>query len=397
VIAGLGVYRADYPILSGTLDSVIAAERDRLPALASAFELLATAVADDDESRSRLAQVCGAVTAKSVEDCLFYRTARLVSLQEVGGDPAAFGESIEDFHTANVTRAKSWPRALTSLSTHDTKRSEDVRARIGILSQIPQRWTEFVDRSESRNPAPAGVTGLFLRQNLFGIWPVDGVITGALRTRFHEYATKAIREGGVGTTWTDVNDQFETAVHTWIDASFDGPCAPEYTKLVQEMLPHIESDALVQKALASLLPGIPDVYQGTEWFDDSLVDPDNRRAVDYTRDGEHPKTRVVRAALTLRRRRPEVFVEGGYEPLSGTGPAADHLVAFGRTSAAGVIEVIVVARRWTVGLDADQWAQTNLDLPTGTWREQISGTDVDGTVTLSQLTAPVGIFERVRE
>ena len=397
VIAGLGVYRADYPILAGTLDSVIASERDRLPALATAFELLASAVATDDESRSRLAQVCGAVTAKSVEDCLFYRTARLVSLQEVGGDPAAFGESIDDFHAANVTRAESWPRALTSLSTHDTKRSEDVRARIGILSQIPQRWTDFVDRSESRNPAPAGVTGLFLRQNLFGIWPVDGVLTGALRTRFHEYATKAIREGGVGTTWTDVNEQFESAVHAWIDASFDGRCAPEYTQLVQEMLPHIESDALSQKALASLLPGIPDVYQGTEWFDDSLVDPDNRRAVDYTRDGEHPKTRVVRAALTLRRRRPEVFVHGGYEPLSGTGPAADHLVAFGRTSTAGVIEVIVAAARWTVGLDAEQWAQTHLDLPAGTWREQITGTDVDGNVTLSGLATPVGIFERVRE
>ena len=119
--------------------------------------------------------------------------------------------------------------------------------------------------------------------------------------------------------------------------------------------------------------------------------------MDYTRDGEHPKARVVRAALTLRRRRPEVFVQGGYEPLSGTGPAADHLVAFGRTSTAGVIEVIVAAARWTVGLDAEQWAQTHLDLPAGTWREQITGTDVDGNVTLSGLATPVGIFERVRE
>jgi (1->4)-alpha-D-glucan 1-alpha-D-glucosylmutase len=339
--------------------------------------------------------VCGAVTAKSVEDCLFYRTARLVSLQEVGGDPASFGESLDDFHAGNVARAKDWPRALTSLSTHDTKRSEDVRARIGVLSQIPQRWADFVDRSESRNPAPAGVTGLFLRQNLFGIWPVDGVITGALRTRFHEYATKAIREGGVGTTWTDVNEKFENAVHTWIDASFDGPCAPDYTALIQEMLPHIESDALVQKALASLLPGIPDVYQGTEWFDDSLVDPDNRRAVDYTRDTEHPKVRVVRAALTLRRRRPDVFVAGGYEPLTGIGPAADHLVAFGRRSEDGNIEVIAAGSRWTVGRDSDQWAQTHLELPAGTWREHLTGTEVTGTVTLAHLGTAVAILEHV--
>jgi (1->4)-alpha-D-glucan 1-alpha-D-glucosylmutase len=397
VIAGLGVYRADYPILSGTLDRVIATERERLPALGSAFDLLASAVADDVECRARLAQVCGAVTAKSVEDCLFYRTARLISLQEVGGDPASFGESLDEFHAGNTARAADWPRALTSLSTHDTKRSEDVRARIGVLSQIPQRWAELVDRSESRNPAPAGVTGLFLRQNLFGIWPVDGVVTESLRTRFHEYATKAIREGGVGTTWTDVNEQFETAVRSWIDASFDGPCAGDYTDLVHDVLPHIESDALVQKALALMLPGIPDVYQGTEWFDDSLVDPDNRRAVNYSQDSEHPKARLVRAVLTLRKRRPDVFVSGGYQPISGSGPAGDHVVAFGRTTNTSEVDVVVVAPRWTVALDPDQWAQTSVDLPAGSWREVLTGADFDGNVAMSQLGTSVAVFERVRE
>ncbi len=397
VIAGLGVYRSDYPVLAGTLHRVLATERVRMPVLASSFDLIGSAVASDFEARARLAQVCGAVTAKSVEDCLFYRTARLVGLQEVGGDPGDFAYSALDFHAGNVERAATWPRALTSLSTHDTKRSEDVRARIGFLAQIPWRWIELVDRSQKRNPAPDGVTGLFLRQNLFGVWPVDGVISGELRRRIHDYATKAIREGGIGTTWTNVDDAFESAVHAWIDATFDGPCADDLTELVHDTRAHIESDAVLQKALALLAPGIPDVYQGTEWFDDSLVDPDNRRAVDYTQSVDHPKVAVVRTALQLRRRRPELFVAGDYHPVSADGPAAAHVLAFGRGEPGADMSVIVAGCRWTAGLDENEWAHTTIALPTGTWRELLTGSDFAGTVATARLGTSVGILERIRE
>lgn len=397
VIAGLGVYRSDYPILAGTLESVLATERARMPALAPSFDLIGSAVASDFQARARLAQVCGAVTAKSVEDCLFYRTARLVSLQEVGGDPGTFFDSIDDFHRANLERARTWPRALTSLSTHDTKRSEDVRARIGFLSQIPSRWTELVDRSQARNPAPDGVTGLFLRQNLFGVWPVAGTVSGELRDRVHHYATKAIRESGVATTWTDVDAAFESAVHAWLDNIFDGPCADDLTELISDVRAHIESDAILQKALALLAPGIPDVYQGTEWFDDSLVDPDNRRPVDYAQSVDHPKVIVVRTALQLRRRRPEMFVAGDYHPISAEGPAAGHVIGFGRSEAGGDISAIVIGCRWTAGLDEKQWDQTTIALPTGTWRELLTGNDFAGTVATARLGTSVAILERLRE
>jgi len=397
VIASLGVYRSDYPVLAGTLERVVAEEKKRLPALGSAFDLIAAAVEWNTEARARLAQLCGAVTAKSVEDCLFYRTARLVSLQEVGGDPGTFSDSIDEFHRVNVERAGAWPRALTTLSTHDTKRSEDVRARIGVLSQVPARWTELVDRSQARNPAPDGVTGLFLRQNLFGIWPVDGVITDDLRRRFHDYATKAIREGGIGTTWTQVNDAFESAVHAWIDNIFDGPCGRDLTDLLTEVRSHVESDALLQKALAMLTPGVPDVYQGTEWFDDSLVDPDNRRQVDYTQSVDHPKVAIVRTAAHLRRRRPEVFGNGDHHPLTANGPASEHVVAFGRSAPGADISVIMTGCRWTARLDEERWEQTTLDLPPGTWRELLTGSDMSGTVHLSRFGTGVGILERIHD
>ena len=397
VIASLGVYRSDYPVLAGTLESVLATESQRLPALSAAFDLIGAAVDSDAEARARLAQLCGAVTAKSVEDCLFYRTARLVALQEVGGDPGTFADSPEEFHRINIERAGAWPRALTTLSTHDTKRSEDVRARIGVLSQIPARWTELVDRSQTRNPAPDGVTGLFLRQNLFGIWPVDGVITDDLRNRFHDYATKAIREGAVGTTWTRVDTTFESAVHAWIDNIFDGPCAKDLTDLADEVRAHTESDALLQKALAMLAPGVPDVYQGTEWFDDSLVDPDNRRQVDYTRSVDHPKVAIVRTAAQLRRRRPEVFGTGDYHPLAARGPAADHVIAFGRSEPGADISVIVTGCRWTARLDEQSWKQTTLELPPGTWRELLTGSDLSGTVQLARFGTAAAILERIRD
>ena len=132
---------------------------------------------------------------------MFYRDARLVSLNEVGGDPWRFGVGAAEFHHRAASRAQLWPRAMTTLSTHDTKRAEDVRARIGVLSQVPSLWTEFVARWEIEAPSPDPATGQFLWQNIFGVWPAGGEVTSVLRERLHGYAEKAIREAAVHTSW----------------------------------------------------------------------------------------------------------------------------------------------------------------------------------------------------
>lgn len=197
---------------------------------------------------------------------------------------------------------------MTTLSTHDTKRGEDVRARIGVLSQCPTDWAPVVDRWMLLRPSLLDpVTGLFLLQTAFGVWPEDGAITDDLRGRLHSYAEKAMREGRIGTSWTSPDGAFEAAGHAFLDALFDGAAL---TDLVARLAPHGRSDALAQKLLQLAGPGVPDVYQGTERWEDSLVDPDNRRPVDWdAADDAHPKQRLVRAALRLRRERPGSFVE----------------------------------------------------------------------------------------
>ena len=173
------------------------------PEFAEALAIVAAALADSSEAAVRLQQLCGAATAKSMEDCLFYRDARLVSLNEVGGEPEWFGVSAAEFHQRAAERARLWPQSMTTLSTHDTKRGEDVRARIGVLSQVPSLWAEFAKGWQQRTPSPDPLTGLFLWQNIFGVWPADGTVTSELRDRLHGYAEKAIREAATHTSWHD--------------------------------------------------------------------------------------------------------------------------------------------------------------------------------------------------
>jgi (1->4)-alpha-D-glucan 1-alpha-D-glucosylmutase len=337
------------------------------------------------------------VTAKAVEDCLFYRDARLVSLNEVGGEPHRFGVGAAEFHQRAATRARLWPQTMTTLSTHDTKRSEDVRARIGVLSQVPSLWAEFVARWETLTPAPDPATGLFLWQNIFGVWPASGEVTGELRDRLHAYGEKAIREAAWHTSWQDPDADFEGAVHGWLDAVLDGPVARELTKLVIRLQPHAENDALGQKLLGLTVPGVPDIYQGTELWDDSLVDPDNRRPVDYAarrqelKSLQHPKIRVVKAALQLRRARPHTFLRGGYHPVLAAGTAADHVVAFRRGD-----DVLVAVTRWTVHLERTGWGDTVLAVPDGSWTDVLTGAVVTGPVSATELFTelPVALLER---
>jgi (1->4)-alpha-D-glucan 1-alpha-D-glucosylmutase len=397
LLGHIGVYRSDYQGLAAVMPNALAETDAAATELRAPLHVLAAALATGGEPDTRLQQLCGAVTAKSVEDCLFYRDARLVSLNEVGGEPQRFGVGAAEFHQCAATRARLWPQAMTTLTTHDTKRGEDVRARIGVLSQVPSLWTEFVSRWEGLTPSPDNATGLFLWQNIFGVWPVNGEVTKELRERLHAYTEKAIREAALLTTWNDPDTGFEDAVHGWLDSILDGPVAAQLTELVGQLNPHAESDALGQKLLALTVPGVPDVYQGTELWDDSLVDPDNRRPVDYEarrqalKTLKHRKVRVVKAALGLRRARPDTFLQGGYRPVLATGTAADHVVAFVRGD-----DVLVAVSRWTVQLDQSGWGDTAVEVPDGTWTDTLTGATVSGATPAAELFAqlPVALLER---
>jgi (1->4)-alpha-D-glucan 1-alpha-D-glucosylmutase len=399
LLTNIHVYRCDYPSLSAMMSTAMAETVSARPELAAPLELLSVAL-EHSEPAARLQQLCGAVTAKAVEDCLFYRDPTLVSLNEVGGEPSRFGVSAAEFHHSAMVRSRNWPAAMTTLTTHDTKRGEDVRARIGVLSQVPSLWAELVAQWNRHNPAPDSQTGLFLLQNVFGVWPADGAVSQDLRQRLHGYAEKAIREAGVHTTWNDPDDGFESAVHAWLDAVIDGPVAVELTALVARLDAHGHRDALGQKLIQLTAPGVPDVYQGTELWDDSLVDPDNRRPVDYAarrtalHAGNHPKLRVTASALQLRRERPEVFLDGDYRPVLAEGAASDHLVAFLRGD-----DVLVAVSRWTVRLHEIGWGDTMLQLPAGEWTDRITGRRRTGRCAATELFAElsVALLARARD
>ncbi len=411
LVAAVPVYRADYPILAGLLPGVVARVVAEHPELSVALEHVAAALVAGGEAATRFQQVCGAVTAKGVEDCLFYRTTRLTSLQEVGGDPGRFGVTPAEFHLAAAERARHWPAAMTTLSTHDTKRGEDVRARITVLSEVPGLWAASLARWEEVAPSPDGAMGSLLWQAMFGVWPADGR-TGAevplLRERLHAYAEKAVREAGTRTEWNEVNTEFESAMHAWLDAVLDGPVAASMSELVAGLAPHGWSNSLGQKLLQLIGPGVPDVYQGTELWEDSLVDPDNRREVDYAARAEllstldtpavnamgAAKLLVVSRALQLRRERPGSFVGGIYSPLLAEGPQAAHLVGFARGPAGAEPDVIALATRLPVSLDG--WDRTTVPLPPGQWTDRLTGASYQGETPVAQLLdrLPVALLAR---
>ena len=397
LLTHLEVYRSDYRGLTALMPTALAETAAATPQLARPLELVAAALGHR-EPATRLQQLCGAVTAKAMEDCLFYRDARLVSLNEVGGEPARFGVSSAEFHHAAALRAKLWPRAMVTLSTHDTKRSEDVRARIGVLSQVPGLWQELIAKWLVMAPPPDEPTALFLLQNVFGVWPADGVVTDELRNRLHGYAEKAIREAAVRTNWHQPDEAFEAAVHGWLDDVLDGPVGIELTGLVEQLRAHVDNDVVAQKLLALTVPGIPDVYQGTELADDSLVDPDNRRPVDYDARRQaltsltDAKLRVVTHALRLRKERPDTFLSGAYTPVLVDGPAAAHAVAFLRGD-----DVLVAVSRWTVQCSESGWGDTSLELPPDVWTDRLTGRRFTGRVHAVDLFDDLGValLERI--
>src|SRR3954464_10177598 len=265
---------------------------------------------------------------------------------------------------------------MTTLSTHDTKRSEDVRARLAVLAEVPTEWAALVRYLLSRHPLADRPLAHLVWQNLVGAWPLS-------RERAHAYVEKAAREAGTSTSWTDPVQEFEEQLHALVDAAYDDEAsAARIHKFVQRIAAFGWSNSLSQKLLQLTMPGVPDVYQGTELWDFSLVDPDNRRPVDYAErrkllaaldGGEVPavddtgaaKLLVVSRVLRARRDHPEWFA--GYEPVEVTGSAADHLVAFDRGG------LVAVATRLPAGLAAQGWGDTALQLANGPWRDLLTG------------------------
>ncbi len=293
-----------------------------------------------------------------------------------------------------TTRQAEWPDAMTTLSTHDTKRGEDVRARITALAEIPEVWEAALDELLALVPLPDPGFASLLWQAVLGAWPAD-------RDRLHGYAEKAMREAGDRTTWTAPDEGYEAAVHAAVDAAYDNTGVGKVlTDLLDRVAAPGWSNALTAKLVAITMPGVPDVYQGSELWEQSLVDPDNRRFVDFDhradllgalREGgtttlstavDDPgaaKLQVTRAALTLRRDRPELF--GSYAGLTASGSAADHVLAFDRGGA------ITVATRLPLGLAAKGgWGDTTLSLPDGEWRDEVSGRVVPGSTDVPLAT-----------
>jgi (1->4)-alpha-D-glucan 1-alpha-D-glucosylmutase len=365
----------------------------------------------------RFQQLTGAVMAKGVEDTTLYRYLRLVALNEVGGDAGRWGLDVQAFHAANASAAERWPAAMLASSTHDTKRSEDVRARLLVLAEITHSWTEAVERwsamlaGHRTGDHPDRNTEYLVFQTLVGAWPIT-------LARLSAYLTKAMREAKRHTSWTQPDAGYEAAVLGFVQAALaDDAFREDLESFVGRILRpgRINSLGLAFLKLAS--PGVPDLYQGTELWDLSLVDPDNRRPVDFElrarllreldtcspeeigrllddpADPGLPKLALTRRVLDVRARRARTFETGGYRPLDGSGERAGHLVAFTRGDA-----VAVVVPRLSLRLEAGGgWAATTVELPEGRWTNAMTGDTLDGgAVGVADLLRrfPVALLER---
>lgn len=394
------VYRSYLPQGGEQLAQAAAAAERARPELTEAIASVVAVLGDPSTPAAvRFQQTSGMIMAKGVEDTAFYRYSRLVSLNEVGGSPEVFSFSTDEFHRRQRHRLATTPHTMTTLSTHDTKRSGDVRARIDVLSEIPDEWEAALGRLRELAPLGDGPFENLLWQSIVGSWP-------ASRERLHAYAEKASREAGVSTVWTAPNEAFEKKMHALVDACFDDPAtAKEVERIVDMVRSAGWSNSLSMVLLQLTGPGAPDVYQGGELWDYSLVDPDNRREVDFDlrsrslaaiRSGELPavdqtgaaKLLVTHRALVLRRDRPELFE--AYRPLPAFGEAAAHVVAVDRGGA------IAVATRLPATLaDGGGWRETELHLPGGTYVDQFTGRRFDGPrIRLAELLAtyPVALL-----
>ena len=366
------------------------------------------------EFAMKFQQVTSPVAAKGVEDTAMYRYNRLVCLNEVGNDPGRYSVSSAALHQANAERARLWPRTMLATSTHDTKRSEDVRARIAVLSEIPDLWKRHIarwtrlNRSKRRqlgdDPVPDRQDEYLLYQTLVGIWSPDEA-SATLIERMQAYVIKAAREAKRSTSWISPNAEYEKALTDFIAELLGDPERSAFLKdfrVLAEIVAFFGTlNSLVQMVLKITAPGVPDFYQGTEVPALTLVDPDNRRSVDFAAlaqrldeveslpecDRATSKLYAIQKLLQLRRAEPELFAQGDYQPLQVEGLRKEHVLAFARTFEGR--SCIVIVPRWTAKLmDAVSelplrervWADTRVTLGNGVQaaalREVLSGREV---------------------
>ena len=376
-------------------------------------------------------QVTGPVMAKAAEDTAFYRYFRLLALNEVGGDPRRFGMSVSAFHHLTQDRARSWPRAMVTTATHDTKRGEDGRVRLALLSEMPREWgrrvAQWLRLNRSRRSEVDGevvpdrnVEYLFY-QTLLGAWPpdltpadVEGV--KGLAERIAAYMIKAVREGKQQSSWSNPNADYEAALQRFVQAVLDptrtNPFLAEFFAFAASLARPGAITSLSQLVLKLAVPGVPDIYQGGELWDFSLVDPDNRRPVDWDtrwallheltgasvadlaenwQDGRE-KLYIARQLLELRRLYPELFAEGDYQPLEVEGEQSGHLCAFARSHNGETLVVAVprLIHQLYRGGPAAHWGATELLLPPhGGWQDVFTGRRLDpqDRVRVSELLA----------
>ena len=350
--------------------------------------------ARESEFLLRFQQFTSPVMAKGVEDTVFYCFNRMIGLNEVGGSPGRDAIGIEDFHRYSMRMQETHPRSMTALSTHDTKRGEDARARLAVLTEIPGRWKSALGRWARMNAPfktrnhPDRNTEYFLYQTLVGAWPIS-------RERLLAYMEKAVREAKQQTSWTQQNKEFEDALRSFIERILASrEFVADLEALVGNILKAGQVNGLAQTLMKFTAPGVPDTYQGSELWDLRLVDPDNRTPVDYSHrramlnelkrgippedilrraDTGLPKLWVTHCALSLRRRHPEWFgAEAGYTHLLASGTRAESVVAFMRAE-----RLATIVPRWPQKAGGN-WGGTTIELPKGGWRNQLTGDSVNG-------------------
>lgn len=406
LLACFPVYRSYLPAGRDHLRHAAAEAARRRPDLAGAVAELEPLLADPAlEVAQRFQQTSGAVMAKGVEDTAFYRFTRLGSLTEVGGDPAIAALSVGEFHAAQQERLAAWPHSMTTLSTHDTKRSEDVRARLAVLAEVPERWADVLAGLRAIASTGHGPLDALIWQAAVGAWPISA-------ERLHAYAVKAAREAAEATGWQHPDAGFEEGIAAIADAAV-GAAREILDGFVGEIVQAGRSNSLSAKLLQLTGPGVPDVYQGTELWELSLVDPDNRRPVDFAvrtrmlrtldadvRRGVLPavddsglaKLLVTSRALRLRRDHPELF--GMYRAAVAEGPASHHVVAAHRGG------VTAVATRLPVGLSRrGGWGDTVLMRPDVSATDILTGRRIEpGPIRMAALLAhyPVALLVDAR-
>ncbi|MDB5554169.1 MAG: treY [Rhizobium sp.] len=428
-----GLSEADRHVLDEVFGALKTGHPDLRSALSFLHDVLSgkvneTARPDAIRFRTRLQQLTGPVLAKSLEDTFFYRYNRLIALNEVGGDPIGRRGSVGSFHTSMQERARSQPLALTTTSTHDTKRGEDARARLYSLSEAPANWVAAVKRWRDMHrglveqlpdgPAPDTAAEWLIYQALAGVLPLDfdpadNVQLAEISERFLAYLEKAFREAKLRTNWSDINELYEATLKSYASHLLSRESRAFLDDFHTVLAPYAATgvvNSFAQTLLKLTVPGVPDIYQGCEGFDFSLVDPDNRRIPDFVAlappDGKPSvddpvalKSWLIAQTIQLRMRHQELFTIGDYLPIEVRGLRKNNILAFARRHA-GISAVIAVPR---LILDAvasgkhlsrDYWDDTTLTLPAGVSHVRDVFGDGDGDETFGHDVPIARIFSR---